>query len=375
MTTTENTAIRFSEEQAMLMDVAREFCRNKSPIAQVRAQLETTNGYDQALWDEMVSLGWCGIALPEAVGGSGLGVSALVPVVEAMGRAMLGTPLISSALTGELLLRAGSSEQIERLLPGLAEGAPATLALLDGGDWGEEGVSLTVDASGVLQGVKRFVPDAAAASLFVVSVNRAGDTALAIVAADQLAQGTVSPNVLIDQTKRSADVDFSGVTVQESNLITGAGVDAALRDVRLLGALLVAAEAAGAAAACLDLIVEYLKTRKQFGKLIGSYQALKHPTVDILMETDSARSFVYHAATLVEDEALNKDAEIACRMAKAQAVQTLLYAGDRAVQFHGGMGFTYECDAQLYIRRAQWSQQQFGDAQHHRKRLAALLLD
>ena len=121
--------------------------------------------------------------------------------------------------------------------------------------------------------------------------------------------------------------------------------------------------------------MEYLKTRKQFGKLIGSYQALKHPAVDILTAVDSARSFIYHAATLVADEPLDKDAEIACRMAKAQATETLLYAGDRAVQFHGGMGFTYECDAQLYIRRAQWSQQQFGDAQHHRKRLAALLLD
>jgi alkylation response protein AidB-like acyl-CoA dehydrogenase len=120
--------------------------------------------------------------------------------------------------------------------------------------------------------------------------------------------------------------------------------------------------------------VDYLKTRKQFGKLIGSYQALKHPTVDILVSMDSARSFIYHAAALVGDDTLSTDAQIACRMAKAQACQTLCYAGDRAVQFHGGMGFTYDCDAQLYIRRAQWSQQQYGDAQHHRKRLATLLL-
>ncbi len=97
--------------------------------------------------------------------------------------------------------------------------------------------------------------------------------------------------------------------------------------------------------------------------------------MDILTAVDSARSFIYHAATLVGEGPLDKDAEIACRMAKAHATDTLLYAGDRAVQFHGGMGFTYECDAQLYIRRAQWSQQQYGDAQHHRKRLASLLLD
>ncbi|MCB1688254.1 MAG: acyl-CoA/acyl-ACP dehydrogenase [Halioglobus sp.] len=370
-----NTALKFSEEQAMLLDVARQFCRDKSPIASVRAQLETETGFDAGLWAEMVSLGWAGIALPESVGGSGMGIATLVPVVEAMGRAMLGTPLISSALAAQLLLRAGSSEQAERLLPALAEGAPATIALLEDADWGSDSVALVLDEKGVLQGAKKYVPDAAVASLFVVSVLHRGELALAVVRADQLGEGALRSNTLIDQTKRSANVDFSGIAVAENNIITGPGAAAALRDVRLLGALLVAAEATGSAGACLDTIVEYLKTRKQFGKLIGSYQALKHPTVDILTETDSARSFLYHAATLVGDSALDTDAEIACRMAKAQACQTLLYAGDRAVQFHGGMGFTYDCDAQLYIRRAQWSQQQFGDAQHHRKRLAALLLD
>jgi acyl-CoA dehydrogenase len=369
-----NTALSFSEEQAMLLDVAREFCRNKSPIATVRAQLETDPGFDRALWDEMVALGWAGIALPESCGGSGMGVSTLVPVVESMGRAMLGTPLISSALAGQLLLRAGNTEQVDRLLPAIASGTMASVALLEGSDWGDETVSLAMDEERVLQGTKRYVPDAAVASLFVVPVTCRGEVVLVIVPAEQLPVGAIRPNTLIDQTKRSANVDFCGVCVDENNVITGPGVAVALRDIHLLGALLVAAEATGSASACLDTIVEYLKTRKQFGKLIGSYQALKHPTVDILTATDSSRSFIYHAATLVGDDALDRDAEVACRMAKAHAVQTLLYAGDRAVQFHGGMGFTYECDAQLYIRRAQWSQQQFGDAQHHRKRLATLLL-
>jgi alkylation response protein AidB-like acyl-CoA dehydrogenase len=369
-----NTAFSFSDEQAMLLDVARQFCRDRSPIAKVRAQLETETGYDQSLWEEMVALGWAGIALPESCGGSGMGVATLVPVVESMGRAMLGTPLISSALAAQLLLRAGSSEQVERLLPALAAGAPATMAVLENGDWGSETVALELDAEGVLHGAKKYVPDAGVASVFIVAVQHRGAVALAVVPAEQLGAAALQPNTLIDQTKRSANVDFSGVRVDASNVIAGPQVAVALRDVRLLGALLVAAEATGSAAACLDTIVDYLKTRKQFGKLIGSYQALKHPTVEILTATDSARSFIYHAATLVGDSPLDSDAEIACRMAKAHACQTLLYAGDRAVQFHGGMGFTYECDAQLYIRRAQWSQQQFGDAQHHRKRLATLLL-
>ena len=370
-----NTTLSFTEEQAMLLDVAREFCRDKSPITAVRAQLESDCGFDQALWHEMVSLGWAGIALPESCGGSGLGVGALVPVVEAMGRAMLGTPLISNALAGQLLLRTAATDQAERLLPDIASGVTATLALLDNGDWGDDGIGLVLDDERVLRGLKKCVPDASVASVFVVSVSFKGSAALAIVRADQLGAGSLSPNTLIDQTKRAANVDFSGITVDDNNIIAAPAVAAALRDVRLLGALLVAAEATGSAAACLDTTVDYLKTRKQFGKLIGSYQALKHPAVDILTQVDSARSFIYHAATLVCDDALDADAEIACRMAKAQACQTLLYAGDRAVQFHGGMGFTYDCDAQLYIRRAQWSQQQFGDVQHHRKQLARLLLD
>jgi len=370
-----NTALGFSEEQAMLLDVAREFCKNKSPIASVRAQLETESGFDPAIWNEMVALGWAGIALPESCGGSGMGVATVVPVVEAMGRAMLGTPLVSTTLAAQLLVRAGGEGRMEAVLSGIAAGTTATVALLENADWGDTRIACTAGADGVLQGTKKFVTDAAAARLFVVVVEHQGAPALAIVKAEQLAAGAIVANTLIDQTKRSASVDFSGVAVAEDELVTGSGVASALHDVRLLGALLTAAEATGSAASCLDTIVDYLKTRKQFGKLIGSYQALKHPTVDILTAMDSARSFIYHAATLVGDGPLDRDAEIACRMAKAHATETLLYAGDRAVQFHGGMGFTYECDAQLYIRRAQWSQQQYGDAQHHRKRLANLLLD
>lgn len=370
-----DTSLRLSEEQAMLLDVAREFCRDKSPMASVRAQLETDTGFDEALWDEMVALGWSGIALPESCGGSGLGVAAVVAVAEAMGRAMLGTPLLSTTLAAQLLLRSQGGSKLEAVLTEIAAGRRATVALLENSDWGDTDLSCTLGADRVLTGTKKFVADAAVAALFVVLAEYEGAPALAIVRAKQLPAGAITSNTLIDQTRRSASVDFSGVQLSQADIITGPGVTSALRDFHLLGALLTAAEAAGSAASCLDTIVEYLKTRKQFGKLIGSYQALKHPAVEILAQVDSTRSFIYHAATLVGDDALDRDAEIACRMAKAQATETLLYAGDRAVQFHGGMGFTYECDAQLYIRRAQWSQQQFGDAQHHRKRLASLLLD
>ncbi|NCF17466.1 MAG: acyl-CoA dehydrogenase [Haliea sp.] len=370
-----NTVLHFSEEQAMLLDVAREFCRDKSPISRVREQLETDSGFDQAVWDEMVSLGWTGIALPESCGGSGMGIASVVPVAESMGRAMLGTPLLSTTLAAQLLLRAAGESQAEGLLAEIAAGIPATVALLENEDWGDDNLCCTVDDTGSLQGVKKYVADAAAASLLVVAVRHRDAPALAVVRAEQLPEAAMTPCTLIDQTRRAATVDFTGVNVSVDALVTGEDVAAALRDFRLLGALLTAAEATGSTASCLETVVDYLKTRKQFGRLIGSYQALKHPTVDILTALDDGRSFVYHAASLAGDGPLDRDAEIACRMAKAQATDTLCYAGDRAVQFHGGMGFTWECDAQLYIRRAQWSQQQFGDARHHRKCLAALLLD
>jgi alkylation response protein AidB-like acyl-CoA dehydrogenase len=179
--------------------------------------------------------------------------------------------------------------------------------------------------------------------------------------------------VVIDLTKRSANVDFTGVTPVD--ILRGERVASALRDTLLLGALLTASETTGAAALCLSGITDYLKTRKQFGKLIGSYQALKHPTVDIYVGMENARSFIYHGASVVNDDSLSEDAETACRMAKVAADDVMVFAGDRSVQFHGGFGFTWDCDSTLFIRRAQWAQQMFGGAIHHRKRLAALLLD
>lgn len=367
-----NLSLDFSEEQGMLLDVAREFVRDKSPIEQVRAQLETDTGFDPAVWEEMVSLGWTGIALPETVGGSALGIGAVVPVVEALGQGLLGTPLLSTTLAGQLLMRSGGAE-IEPLLERIAAGTVATVALLENSDWGATSMAVSVDASGKLSGHKQFVTDAGVAELFCVVATRDGAPVIAVVERGELGAEAISQHDLIDLTKRAAKVDFSGCNAMQ--VIEGAAVQSALRDYRLLGALLSAAEATGSAAACLATLTDYLKTRKQFGKLIGSYQALKHPTVDIYCGLENARTYVYHAATLMADEPLDEAAETACRMAKAVATDLIEFAGDRVVQFHGGIGFTWDCDSMLYIRRAQWSRQVFGDALEHRTQLAKLLLD
>ncbi|MGI9287810.1 MAG: acyl-CoA dehydrogenase family protein [Pseudomonadales bacterium] len=372
-----NKELSFSDEQSMILDSARQFCRDQSDISAVRALLSSDEGYSRKVWADMVELGWLGLAIPEQFGGSGLGIGATVPLAECMGRHLLSTPYFSCLLASEALRRAGTDAQKQEFLPAIASGEVATLALLDSEDWGAPGFTSTAEEEGDslrLSGQKWYVSDAVVADLLVVAVEFGGAPVLVLVLPEQLPEGAMQAHLLIDETKRAAKLDLEGVVVPRSAQLDPALTDTALRDLRLIGALLVAAEATGSAAACLDTVVEYLKTRKQFGKLIGSYQALKHPTVDLLCAMDHARSLIYHAATIVSEDTLDRDAEIACRMAKAQATEALLFAGDRAVQFHGAMGFTYDCDAQLYIRRAQWAQQQFGDARHHRKRLADLLL-
>jgi acyl-CoA dehydrogenase len=373
-----NTALSFSDEQSMLLESARDFCADKSPVSKVRELMQDERGYDPTVWQEMSQLGWLGIAIPEQYGGSELGIGSVVPVAEAAGRNMLATPLITSTLAAQVILRGGDNAQKEQWLPQLAEGKVASMALIEGEDWGDDNIQCAVTAEGgklTLHGEKWYVPYADSAELFVVLVQNSGQPAFALVPREQVSNAAITPHVLIDETQRASKIDFSGVVIDQESLINGSNAAVVLRDIRLIGAMLFAAEATGSTAACLDIVVEYLQTRKQFGKLIGSYQGLKHPTVEILTAMDSARSHCYHAATVVGAETLDEDAEIACRMAKAQATDALCFAGDRAIQFHGGMGFTYECDAMLYMRRAQWAQPCFGDAYHHRKRLAPLLLD
>ena len=368
----QNLAISLTEEQGMLLDVARGFVRDQAPIEAVRAQLETETGYESRIWQSMVDMGWTGISLPDEVGGAGMGIGSAVPVFEALGGGLLGTPLLSTTIAGQLIWRAAGHKAAD-WLGRLCGGQIGTVALLDHADWGVPNTGLKLDETGSLSGRKHFVADAGVADIFVVVANENGTPVLALVERNALASDAFSENVLIDLTKRAANVDFTGVT--PAYVVRGESVVSALRDTLLLGALLTAAETIGAAGRCLSSITEYLKTRKQFGKLIGSYQALKHPTVDIYVGTENARSFVYHGATIVADEPLSSDVEVACRMAKVAADDVMVYAGDRAVQFHGGFGFTWECDSTLFIRRAQWAQQMYGGAIHHRKRLAALLLD
>lgn len=370
-----STRIAFSDEQAMLLDSATAFCRERSPSAAVRQRLATDTGFDAGLWQEIGSLGWAGIAVPERFGGSGLTLGHTAVIAEPMGRHLLATPFGSSQLAIQGLLAGGSAAQQAEWLPRLAAGTAASVALFeDDGDWDLGRIQARASVRGstaTLQGAKTLVVDGGVAELLLVSVARDGAPALAVLPTAGLPAGALQRETIVDETRRSHRLVLDGLQLPASALITGAAAGAALRAIQQAALLLAAAEAAGGIAGVLDVVVEYLNTRTTFGRKIGSYQGLKHPAADMLVGLERARSHVAHAATLLAE---GQDAEIALRMAKVEAGDSFVFAGDRAVQFHGGFGFTWDCDAQLFLRRALWLQPWFGDAAHHRRRLADALL-
>ena len=370
-----NTRIAFSDEQAMLLDTAVAFCREKSSIRAVRDLLASEDGFDRAVWAEISALGWSAIAIPERFGGSGLSLAEVATVAEPMGRHLLATPFASTQLFIQGLLASAGAAAQTAALPRVAQGAIATTALFeDDGDWDLSHIGCTADRRGesvALRGTKTLVGDGAVAELFLVSVVFEGAPALVLLDATDLPPGHLRRETVIDETRRSCRLELDGLVLPAEALITGPAAAAGLRAIRDAALLLSAAEAAGGIAGVLDVTVDYLNTRTTFGRKIGSYQALKHTCADILVGLERTRSHLYHAATLC---AGNEDAEIALRMAKAEACDVFAFAGDRAIQFHGGFGFTYECDAQLYLRRALWLQYSFGDAGHHRRKLVDLLL-
>lgn len=366
--------ISISEEQTMLLETAVNFCRERSPISVVRQSIADAQAYDAALWREMVDLGWLSIAVPEEHGGLGLGLAGVVPVAESMGRNLLGSPFLATTLAIHALTTSASAEQQARYLPELAAGKIGTVALTEeDGNWQLEDIQLQAERENgglKLRGCKNQVLDELAADVLLVSAMVDGVASLVVVEAGQLPRENIRAEVVIDETRRSYVVDFTGVVVGVDHIISNANFTA----LEQAGLLLLSAEMSGGLAGVLHTIVEYLTTRKQFDQYIGSYQALKHPTVDILLAEEAQKSHVYHAATML-DEGSAVDIEISLRMAKAHGSEQFAFAGDRAVQFHCGFGFTYECDAQLYLRRALWCQHQFGDERHHRQLLTPMLLD
>jgi acyl-CoA dehydrogenase len=369
--------IGLSEEQAQLLEVAEAFCRDKSPIDKVRSLIDDETGYDTALWQEIAELGWLGIGVPENYGGIGLGMGEVVPLVEHMGRNLMNTPFVPTVLAAQALVRGGSEAQKEEWLPKLATGSVASLALCeDHADWNLENLTASArrkDGVLSLSGKKYLVLHAATAEMVLATVALDGEAALVILSADDL-KGRMKREKIIDDTQRAYALDLNGLEVAETALLpTDMSANPAgdtLAHIEQAASLLLAADMCGGAFACIDYTLDYLRTRKQFGKLIGSYQSLKHTMVDAHQAYEKARSHLYSAAHVFGEQG---EGDIAVHMAKAEAGEAFAFAADRAIQFHGGFGFTYDCDAQLYRRRAIMGCALHGDARYHRRKIAELM--
>jgi len=345
--------IGITEAQIDMLSVSESFCREKSPMDKVRGLLTSESGYDEEVWKEMGALGWLAIAIPEEFDGVGLSLTEVTPVAEQLGRYMLSTPFAPTTLFAQALLAGGTDQQKNEILPHIATGQAATLALSEpNGDWDLDNITTKAvkDGSGFsLNGIKTFVMDFVSANWVIISAKLDGELALFCVPTADLPSKSLRRETLIDETKRAFELTIDALSVEADTLMDTNKASATLEHIHLTANLLSAAELTGGCQACIDYTVEYLKTRKQFGKFIGSYQALKHPTVDAFVDYQKSRSLLYAAAFSFNKQG---EGEIATRMVKAQADKAMSFAADRSIQFHGGFGFTYDCDAQLYRRRA-----------------------
>ena len=369
----------FSEEQDLLRQAAADFLRNECPMSYVRQMMEDERGYADDLWKKMAALGWMGLITPEGYGGAGLSLVDLVVVLEEMGKAVLPGPFFSAVALGGLCVQvAGSEEQKKTFLPGVASGqAKLTLALLEeSARWDEAGVNLTAQKDGdgyVLNGVKLFVPDAHVADQIICAARTTDGVTLFILPRQQAGVGTRLLKTM-DQTRKLCEVTLENVQVGADALLgtQGQGWGLLARSVDQSKVAL-CAEMCGGAQQVLDMSVEYAKLREQFGRPIGSFQAIQHKCADMLVQVESAKSATYYAAWAVSND--TPDAALAAAMAKAYCSDAYRKVTSEGIQVHGGIGFTWEHDMHIYFKRAKGSEVTFGDATWNRELVAQLTLD
>ena len=362
----------FTEEQEELRKTVRAFLDSKSPETAVRDQMETDNGFDPAVWAQMgEQMGLQGLSIPEEFGGSGFTFIELGVVLEEMGRALLCAPYFSTVvLAANALLHSGDDAAKKKWLPGIASGETiATLAATEpSGAWDEAGITMSAKGSGsdfTLSGTKMFVLDGHTANLIIVAARTAKGVSLFAVEGN--AKGlTRTALSTMDQTRKQAKLEFADTP---ATLIgaEGKGWDVLSR-VFDLAAVALAAEQVGGAQRVLDMAVEYAKVRVQFGRPIGSFQAIKHKCADMLLEVESAKSAAYYGMWCAAE--MNDELPSVASLAKAYCSEAYFHAAAENIQIHGGIGFTWEHPAHLYFKRAKSSELMFGDPTYHRELLA-----
>jgi alkylation response protein AidB-like acyl-CoA dehydrogenase len=363
MVTVVNQKFALTDEQRDLRDLVRRFLAERSPAGEVRRLMGGEAGYDPAVWRQLSELGLTGLTVPPRYGGAGCGPVERMIVCAEMGAALLCAPYLASAvLAAEALLASGDEAAQADLLPGIADGSTiATLA------WSDEGevVARRLGDGYVLDGRQSFVLDGVAANLVLVAASSPEGPSL--FAVDGSAGGLERRAVqTVDMTRRQAVLSFDGTPARLVGAPGAAGTIVA--DAVRHGVLALAAEQVGGAQRCLDMSVAYAKTRHQFGRAIGSFQAIKHLCADMLLAVESARSAAWAAA------AADADLELVASVAKAYCSQTFSDVAASNIQVHGGIGFTWEHDAHLYYRRAKSAEVMFGSPAQHRETVASLLL-
>lgn len=370
----------FTEEQQMIRRQAAECLKHECPMSVVRQLMESEHGYSHELWQTMVKMEWTGLIIPEAYGGVGLSFVELVIVLEEMGRALVPGDFFSTiVLAGQVLLAAANDQQKQYWLVPLASGRlKATVAVTESnGRWDAGGITVKADHQDgrfLINGTKLFVPDAHVADL-IICVARTGsmnivEQGITLLAVDRHTHGLkVTPLKTMDQTRRLYEVVFEQVQVPAHHVLGEIGQGWAIWQRVLDKATIgLCAEMVGGAQAALDMAVNYSKSRIQFGRPIGSFQSLQHRCADMLLLTESARSAVYAAAWAASQDA--DDISLQASIAKSYTNDACRYVTSECLQIHGGIGFTWEHDAHLYLKRAKADEVTFGDAALHRERIA-----
>ncbi len=365
-----------SKPQKMLQASVRDFLARHCPLERVRELMETPTAFDAELWAGLADQGWTGLTLPEDVEGLELGAVELAVVAEAMGGACLPGPFLSTLWGAELMAASGNDELAREILPRVVDGETRlTVAMLEeSGSWEPADVRLPITQEGdgwKLTGTKLFVSDAETADPMLV-VGRIGDE-LAVVAVSAAANGvTVEAMPAMDATRKLYRVAFDGAPAHHL-VARGAAAERALGHATRLASVAVCGELVGTMQWIMETSVEYAKTREQFGRPIGSFQAVAHMCANMLFYLESARSAAYYAAWAVAVDDPGADAAVA--VAKAYCSDAGREVANLGVQTHGGIGFTWEHDLQLFYKRAKSDEVLFGDATLHRERLAAMVID
>jgi len=372
----------FSDEQEMLRDMARRFLEEKAPPTVVRSLMETEEGFDPDLWSATAEMGWQGMAIPEEYGGAGFTRLEQGILMEEMGRSLFPAPFLSSIVLGaDLILAAGTDEQKKEHLPAVASGERrAALAQVEeNGRWDASGIEMVATRDGsdfVLSGTKAFVLDGHTADTLIVVARQGGTSGaegLSLLLVDADAAGVTRRRLeTMDMTRKQAEVIFDGVRVPAHRVLGEPGASGDALESTLRRAIIALAfEQVGGAQACLEMATEYAKVRIQFGRPIGSFQAIKHKCADMLVQTESAKSAAYYAGWVAAED--NAELPIVAPLAKSFCSEAFFFCAAENIQVHGGIGFTWEHDAHLYFKRAKTDELLFGTPTYHRSLLADAL--